>query len=190
MVLSLCWEALGAFYSSNRLGNLIHLSELFFFIHFFKNGPEYLIKGDYPDVYFFDEIPTAKFGFKNFFPLLRYSFVILFFQYYLSYGFRFHYSTVLFLLFFSFPTFIISITHVSKPNHYDYYITPWEFFPPELADGFLREFVGQQVPNSLLDTSQYSGRSQQCCSLDGPVRPPIFYSCISLQNLWESFQLP
>ena len=42
-----------------------------------------------------------------------------------------------------------------------------EFFTPALADGFPPEFEWQQVSSSLLDSSLYFGRSQQCCSLDG-----------------------
>ena len=49
----------------------------------------------------------------------------------------------------------------------NYYSTHWEFFPPALADGFLLVFEWQQVSSSLQDSSQYSDRSQQCCSLDG-----------------------
>ena len=40
-------------------------------------------------------------------------------------------------------------------------VTPWEFFTPELADGLLLELVS----SSLRDSSQYSGRSEKCCSL-------------------------
>ena len=35
-----------------------------------------------------------------------------------------------------------------------------------LADSFSLEFEWQQVSSSLQDSSQYSGRSQQCCHLD------------------------
>ena len=35
-----------------------------------------------------------------------------------------------------------------------------------LADGFSLEFEWQQVSSSLQDSSQYSGRPQQCCRLD------------------------
>ena len=41
------------------------------------------------------------------------------------------------------------------------------FFTSVLADGFSLEFEWQQVSSSLQDSSQYSGRSQQCCRLDG-----------------------
>ena len=44
--------------------------------------------------------------------------------------------------------------------------TPLEFFTSALADSLSLEFVWQQVSSSLQDSSQYSGRSQQCCSLD------------------------
>ena len=43
----------------------------------------------------------------------------------------------------------------------------WEFFPPAIAGGLSLEFVWQQVSSSHRDSSQYSGRYQQCCSLDG-----------------------
>ena len=35
-----------------------------------------------------------------------------------------------------------------------------------LADGLSLEFEWQQVSSSRQDSSQYSGRPQQCCSLD------------------------
>ena len=44
--------------------------------------------------------------------------------------------------------------------------TPQEFFISVLADGFSQEFEWQQVSSSLQDSSQYSGRLQQCCRLD------------------------
>ena len=43
---------------------------------------------------------------------------------------------------------------------------PLEFFTSVLADGFSLEFEWQQVSSSLQDSSQYSGRLQQCCRLD------------------------
>ena len=42
-------------------------------------------------------------------------------------------------------------------------ITPLDFFPSASPDGLLQEFEWQQVQ----DSSQYSGRSQWCSSLDG-----------------------
>ena len=47
------------------------------------------------------------------------------------------------------------------------------FFTPALADGFPLGSERQQVSLNLLDSSSYSGRSQQCCSFDG------FYSSSS-----------
>ena len=44
--------------------------------------------------------------------------------------------------------------------------TPQEFFTSVLADGFSLEFEWQQVSSSLQDSSQDSGRPQQCCRLD------------------------
>ena len=45
--------------------------------------------------------------------------------------------------------------------------TPLEFFTSALADGLSLEFERQQVTSNLQDSSQYSGRYQQCCSSDG-----------------------
>ena len=42
-----------------------------------------------------------------------------------------------------------------------------EFFTFALVDGLSLEFEWKQVSSSLQDSSQYSGRSQQCSSLDG-----------------------
>ena len=42
-----------------------------------------------------------------------------------------------------------------------------EFFISANADGFSVEFEWQQVSSILQDSSQYSGRSQKCSSLDG-----------------------
>ena len=39
-------------------------------------------------------------------------------------------------------------------------IIPLEFFTSALADGLSLEFEWQQVSASLLDSSQYAGRSQ------------------------------
>ena len=44
--------------------------------------------------------------------------------------------------------------------------TPLEFFTSVLADGFSLEFEWQHVSSSLQNSSQYSGRPQQCCRLD------------------------
>ena len=45
--------------------------------------------------------------------------------------------------------------------------TPSEFFTSVLADSLSLDFEWQQVSLSLRDSSQYSGRSQPCGSLDG-----------------------
>ena len=50
-------------------------------------------------------------------------------------------------------------------NYYYYhYLLFWEFFPPALTDRFSQESGWQQVTSNFLDSSQYFGRSQQCCS--------------------------
>ena len=45
------------------------------------------------------------------------------------------------------------------------YFVLCEFFTSVLADGLSLEFEWQQVSSGLQDSSQYSGWSQQCCSL-------------------------
>ena len=47
-----------------------------------------------------------------------------------------------------------------------FFFTPLEFFTSVLTDGFSLEFEWQHVCSSLQDSSQDSGRSQQCCRLD------------------------
>ena len=44
-------------------------------------------------------------------------------------------------------------------------IIPCDFFTQVFVNGFSPEW--QQVSSGLQDSSQYSGRSQQCCNLDG-----------------------
>ena len=57
-----------------------------------------------------------------------------------------------------------------------------EFFTSALADGFSLMFEWQQVSKSLLDSSQYSSRSQQYCSLDGLHPSSNFQVLQSLYN--------
>ena len=47
------------------------------------------------------------------------------------------------------------------------YITLSELFTPALADGLSLGLKWQQVTSGLQDSYQYSGRPQQCSSLDG-----------------------
>ena len=56
-----------------------------------------------------------------------------------------------------------------------------EFFTSALADGLSLEIEWQQVSSNLMDSSQYSGQSQYCSSLDGP------HSSANFQVL-QSFQ--
>ena len=60
----------------------------------------------------------------------------------------------------------------------------WVFFTPALADGFHQGSEWQQVSSSLQVSSQYSGRSQQCQSLDGLHLSSYFQV---LQSLYQSF---
>ena len=65
----------------------------------------------------------------------------------------------------------------------------FDFFTPVLADVFSLEFEWQQVFSSLHDSSQYSGRSQQCCSLDVPHSSFYFHVLQSfLSILWCLYQ--
>ena len=48
-----------------------------------------------------------------------------------------------------------------------HYFTPSKFFTTALVDGLSLESEWQQVSSSLQDYSLYTGRSQQCCTLDG-----------------------
>ena len=60
----------------------------------------------------------------------------------------------------------------------------WEFFTPAFADGFQLESEGQQVSSNLQDSSQYSGQSQHCCTLDG-LHSSSYLQV--LQFLYQSF---
>ena len=58
-----------------------------------------------------------------------------------------------------------------------------EFFTSALAGGLSLEFEWQQVTSSLQDSSQYSGRCQQCCSLDclhsySDFKVPLIVLCL------------
>ena len=57
-----------------------------------------------------------------------------------------------------------------------------KFFSQALADGLSVESEWQQLSSSLQDSSKYSGRFQQCCSLDGLHSLSYF-----LQYLYHSF---
>ena len=62
----------------------------------------------------------------------------------------------------------------------------WEFFTPVLADSFPMESEWQQISSYFQDPSQYSGRSQRCCSLDG-LHPSSYFQV--LQSLYQSLYL-
>ena len=89
-----------------------------------------------------------------------------------------------------FDSLLIPTVYIFKFHFYYYYyyyynllllslllFTPLEFFTPALADGLSLEFERQQVSSSLQDTSQYCGRSQKCCHLEG------LYSAANFQVL-------
>ena len=62
--------------------------------------------------------------------------------------------------------------------------TPLEFFTSANADGFSLKSEWQQVSSGLQDSSQDSGRSQQCCHLDSLYRPPTSKSSRPFNNPW------
>ena len=65
-------------------------------------------------------------------------------------------------------------------------IWSFRFFTSTLADGLSLEFEWQQVSSSIQDSSQYSGRSQQCYSLDGPHSSSNFHVLQSLYQMHQS----
>ena len=67
------------------------------------------------------------------------------------------------------------ICHIVSSYYYYYYYYYWSSaFTPAFADCFSRESEWQQVSLNLQDSSQYSGRSQQCYSFDGLCSSPTF----------------
>ena len=101
-------------------------------------------------------------------------FTLIFYSY-----FQFSSKVEVLISLFTFFQFYSVVSRVSKVDnfadfHFFYYykvsllllFTPLEFFTSVLADGFSLEFEWQQVSSSLQDSSQYSGRPQQCCRLD------------------------
>ena len=92
-------------------------------------------------------------------------------------------------MFISFFNFLVDWLRVGDPfvcqyYYYYYYFTPWEFFTSALADGFSLEFERRHVSSNLLDSSQYSGRSQQCCCLES-LHPSRYFHV--LQSQFQSF---
>ena len=55
-----------------------------------------------------------------------------------------------------------------------YYYSSRDFFIPALPDGLSLESDWQRVTSSLLESSNYSGWSQKCCSLDDLDSPSDF----------------
>ena len=51
--------------------------------------------------------------------------------------------------------------------HYYYYYYYWKFFTPKLADSLLLKSERQLVSSGQQDSSQYLGRYQLYCNLDG-----------------------
>ena len=60
-----------------------------------------------------------------------------------------------------------------------------EFFTLAFVDDFSQKSGWQQVSSGLQDSSQYSGRSQQCSSLDGLLMSSNFHI---FQSLYQSFR--
>ena len=62
-----------------------------------------------------------------------------------------------------------------------YLFSTLEFFTLVFADGFSLEFELQQISSSLQDSSQYSGRPQQCCRLDS-LHPSANFQVLQALN--------
>ena len=63
--------------------------------------------------------------------------------------------------------FVYKLKIISHYHHHNYYITSCEFFTPAWSgSGLFLELEWQQVSSGLQDSSQYSGRFQQCHLLD------------------------
>ena len=64
----------------------------------------------------------------------------------------------------------------------------WELFIPASAEDFSMEFEWQQINSNLQDSSKYSGRSYNCCSLNRFNLSSNFWVFQSL-NFWGLFQV-
>ena len=67
----------------------------------------------------------------------------------------------------SFPPSHVKYLYFYYYYCYYNYFTPWEFFTPVLTNDLSLVSEWQQVSLGLQDSSQYSGQSQQCYSLNG-----------------------
>ena len=67
----------------------------------------------------------------------------------------------------------LSILGYLKKAVFRYHLLFFEFFTPALADGFSLEFDWHLVSSNILDSSQYSGRSQKCRNMDDFLSPLI-----------------
>ena len=76
------------------------------------------------------------------------------------------------------------ILHISIIINIIFIILFWEFFKSASGYGFSLEFEWQQISSNLLDSSQYSGRSQYCSILDGLHSSANFQV---FQYLYKSF---
>ena len=62
---------------------------------------------------------------------------------------------------------VSSLLPYNNNNNYYYYYLLFVLFSSSLADGFSLESDWDQITWILLDSSRYSGRSQECSSFDG-----------------------
>ena len=65
--------------------------------------------------------------------------------------------------------------------YYYYYYFTYELFIPALPNGLSLEYNPHQISTCIQDSSQYSGRSQQCCNFDGFDLSDFQYFQIPLQ---------
>ena len=82
---------------------------------------------------------------------------------------------------------IAGVSSYSSNYLYYYYFALLKVFTPALADGFPLESKWQQIWSSSLDFSQYFGRSQQCCSLNG-LHSSSYFQVLQSLYLWWLYQ--
>ena len=73
-------------------------------------------------------------------------------------------------------------------NDYYFFFTPWEFSTSVLADGLSPESERQQFFSSFQHSSWYSGRSEQCCSLDSLHSFSCFQVLLSFYQYFVTVQ--
>ena len=133
--------------------------------------------GNCPGAYSFWFLLQSFVSRSFFFLLLRYCFLILLSSLFDDVRYQYSKVLVIFLLpkgsdafliwqFYSFHCFSFPTFHYRQDAFFNAKFHSSSFFPTALTNGLSLESEWQQVSSSLQDSSQYSDRSQQCCSLD------------------------